>query len=249
MKGSRKHQKREEKAKIQKRHYHVIHNGNTDTDSNVKLPIQNTKYVAKGFPSKKNEKYNGLMAHYHFYADPNLDMGQIAACRIPCLCRACLDQLSLPWSKDVPESKPIQQPKFKTPEQCELQNIFGDTNNWKIINLVEGKVVDKEEVKELYEMILDEHEAEITDAIIVDDFAAVEYDADDAYYIVCWTDTPKPVEEYDSNDALADVEGCSRDMLPDGTAVCKGVYWSQPGCARCWYVPPDDPEKQYLFRV
>ena len=66
----------------------------------------------------KNLPFSGTKACYNYRADPDLGLGWIAVRRIPCACKACIDQLKLPWD----HSKGKQdQPRYKRNPKCEKE--------------------------------------------------------------------------------------------------------------------------------
>jgi hypothetical protein len=240
VKGDVKHEKREQSAKISKRCFHVMHHGNTDSPANAKLDLINTKFGSTGFISKSGQTQNGIMAHYHFVAFPELGIGRVAARRIPCACEPCCKMLKIPWDNGVTD--PQDQPRFATVTDCKYALILGDLNDWRIIYLKENpEVMDVEELEQVYNDILGEHEAAAARNIAPGGFGA--YGADE-YHLVEWKSEAFPLEKETDK-----VEGMAGNVLPAGTLVAKGVYWNDVGRAPRWYTPPSGRRVQRLFRV
>ena len=77
-------------------------------------------------------------------------------------------------------------------------------------------------------------------------FAA--YDWDDGYYIFKIVGEPYPLENPRGRKPVK-VEGCNE--VPDGTMVCKGIYWNPVPDAKGWCTPPPggNRAKKHIFRV
>ena len=113
--------KREQNNKMKKRFYHF-----QEFD---KVEFQNTKFGKKCF---EEGDCNGIMGHYNFRFDADLDLGYCAARRIPCACRSCIDQLKLPWdnAKDKKD-----QPRYLQNQNCIMWKMFEGLNDWRIVEI------------------------------------------------------------------------------------------------------------------
>ena len=135
-----KRQKRDDAAKMKKRHYHV--------QDPAKVTYTNTNRVAVGF--EKGE-HNGLLAHYSLHVSPELGVGKAALRRIPCACAACLQQIELEWQLGV-EAK--DQPRFASSTGCQWWNIFEGLNDWRIVDLAKKKGSSEAEEEEAFAEVL-----------------------------------------------------------------------------------------------
>jgi hypothetical protein len=140
---------------------------------------------------------------------------------------------------------------FLKPEKgdCYFAPIMGALNDWCIITVDEKTEggVDVEEENEIVQCALtrlSNHEATM---IQKGKFGAInsdEGDAPDGFYMVTWTGTPYTLQE------PAIVDCCDEGMMPAGTIVCEGIYWTRVPFAKGWYEPPPPlkPTK-YLFWI
>jgi hypothetical protein len=233
----KKSAKREASSLIDERHYSAMHHGNTDTPANTPLLLLNSSFKAVGFSSKKGEKYNGMTAHYHFVAGPELGLRSVMVRRVPCACEACFSQIQTAWVIGTP---PLEQPCFQSAAGCILSAVVGDYNEFRLISLLPADV-DEDELEDVCDDILGAFEAEISQQIEIGNYGAYEYE--DGYYLVEWTSAAFSLEE-DSNE----VQGC--EFLTAGSIVVRGVYWNPVGRAKHWFTPPPNLQRvEHLFRV
>ena len=99
---------------------------------------------------------------------------------------------------------------------------------------------------EVFESTLAQMELEASVEMEEGNFAA--YDWDDGYYIFKIVGEPYPLENPRGRKPVK-VEGCNE--VPDGTMVCKGIYWNPVPDAKGWYTPPPggNRAKKHIFRV
>lgn len=260
---SRTKRSRMNNKKFKSRFYKAMHHGNTHTQAISAIPLQNTRFkvTSRSFPKKKNEKHNGIMAHYHFLADWRMGTGVIAARRIPCSCRFCVERLEIKWEKEL---QPALQPRFQpVPHEqngCVLKEVLGSLNDWKIVTVMpdpdhhQPKVTvvpdldhhQPKEIEGVFGDVLDTCATAALESIKVGSFAAInaEDESTDGHYLVRWTGNPYTLQQ------PAAVEGCDQE-LPAGELVCEGIYWHKQVGTSCWYTPPVvvTTEDKVLFRV
>ena len=68
--------------------------------------------------------------------DPDLGTGCVAVRRIPCGCKACIDQLKLPW--DCKRLK-NDQPRYAQNKSCTRWDIFQGVNDWDVVQITHTK--------------------------------------------------------------------------------------------------------------
>ena len=258
--GGKYTRRREAHQKLNRRCYHAVHHGNTDTaaDPDFKLVLEKSKWVAVGFDTSM--KQSGIQNMHNFYACKELGPNSVAVRRIACFCLACKNQLVTKWDNKLPAK---DQARFKRPEECLYKTVFGDYNDWRIIEIrppapkkdkVTGAVtaaseanqsLAMEEMEELKLDILAGAEAAAARNIFADSYGA--YDRSGDFDLIQFTSEPYPLQ-----DETVDVEGCPN-KLPLGELVCNGRYLSKVGGAARWYTrktgnPPQEPQ-EYVFRV
>ena len=243
MKGHTKHAKREAAAAIQNRSYHVMdHNLIYADDINAPVLCANTKFAVTGgfIKGKKKEKNNGIMAHYHFYADYCLGIGKVMARRIPCSCESCHTAITSPWDDTIDD--PALQQKFQNPVNCKYRSVFGGFNAWKLLHLSPTNDAQEDEIAELFDDILVQHEANASREIENGQFGA--HETADGFDIIRWTS-----DAYSLETDRDDIEGC-HNPLPAGSIVARGIYWNPVGRANQWYTPPPyNQSQERIFRV
>ena len=122
-----------------------------------------------------------------------------------------------------------------------MKDVLEGYNDWKIIHIRETQTADPDEIEDLYEDILDEHEAMSANDVNIGGFAA--YDME-RYYIIQWTSEAFALEE-DSDD----VEGVDG-TLPAGSIVARGIFWIKvAGAAGWWHAAPVNQRVEKLFRI
>ena len=92
------------------------------------LEIPSSKKQANG----KNTKHAGTKARFNFRSDPDLGVGWIACRRIPCFCKACIEQLNEPW---VPGTERNKQPRYAQNKNYSKWDVFQGVNNWEVIEI------------------------------------------------------------------------------------------------------------------
>ena len=80
---------------------------------------------------------------YHYYTCPELGVRKAAIRRLACNCTACDEMITKPWIHGISAA---QQERFKDPDNCKFKPLFGNENRWHIVDLLEKKTTDKEEV-------------------------------------------------------------------------------------------------------
>jgi hypothetical protein len=220
------------------------------------IPFLKSQYkIVDGLPKGKAKtpeaRNNGIREMYHFRYHPQMEANQCAVRRIPCLCKNCKTQLEFGSKWDRKEKDAKKQRMFLKPEKgdCYFAPIMGALNDWCIITVDEKTEggVDVEEENEIVQCALtrlSNHEATM---IQKGKFGAInsdEGDAPDGFYMVTWTGTPYTLQE------PAIVDCCDEGMMPAGTIVCEGIYWTRVPFAKGWYEPPPPlkPTK-YLFWI
>jgi hypothetical protein len=245
--GDTKHKRHEGQTYICSRCYEVTNYDETDN----KLPLKGTTYVVvSGFYEGKkadgDEKYNGIMDHFHFYFDPFLPDLTAAVRRIPCNCRACHYTLSKGWEicNDW-KTKPELQPKFNRNKQCVFEPMLGDLNDWRFVKVAATKAkFVLEEVCAACEDALESLEAAAEESIRFEGFGAVGSDeAIDGISLVQWTGKAYTIQ----GDSLK-VVGCKHPM-PEGTVVAPGRPLKRIEYAPLWYeIQRTSPSRLYLVR-
>ena len=223
VKGGAKHAKHDEKAKMKKRFYHV-------QDPN-KVKHTDLKKVAIGFHSGKK---NGLMMHYNLRFDPDLGTGWAAVRRIPCACDACIEQLKLPWNRQLNLK---QQPHYAPGnQQCKYWPIFEGLNDWIIIKLVdklectnmnEEEEVHTETLNCLTTAMAEKVQEEFYGAMMTSDTSTK-----DGYYVVQWTSTPYSLQQ-DMQLSMYNPPI----YLKAGELVCNARFLNEVPRAKQWYTP------------
>mmetsp|Transcript_63145 Transcript_63145/g.167042 ORF Transcript_63145/g.167042 Transcript_63145/m.167042 type:complete len:346 (-) Transcript_63145:180-1217(-) len=178
--------KRFAQAKMKERHYHV--------QDPSKVKFTGLSMTAVGF--EKGE-HNGLLAHYHLRADPDLGVGWVMVRRIPCACNPCLTQLDLPWSNGVERSK---QPRYGPSTRCEKFEMFkqadgSSLNDWRLIQLVPKKESDPDEEVEAHDEVLMSMATMAAERVQVGGYGALATEDADGYYIFKWTSEPYTQQE------------------------------------------------------
>ena len=103
------------------------------------------------FLRKKGEKYNGLMSCYHLHFDKYLGISKAAVRRIPCSCVFCVQNKSLPWVHNIEANL---QPRFQPNKQCLYNKVFGEYNDWIIIDVKPKTIEDDNNMDELRKDVL-----------------------------------------------------------------------------------------------
>ena len=89
------------------------------------LPIPVRKSAIRGS--------TGVMTHYNYRFDPKLGEGKCAIQRITCACTFCIGQLNKAW---IPKIDDKDQPWYAHVPNCKYNAIFGNFNDWIIIEFV-----------------------------------------------------------------------------------------------------------------
>ena len=77
----------------------------------------------------------GILRHYHHWSDPKLGLGIVAIIRIPCICHACTDILSISWD---PKTKgAVNWPRYGRVYSCKYSQIIGCHNNCILMNFLD----------------------------------------------------------------------------------------------------------------
>jgi hypothetical protein len=223
VKGDVKLKKREEKAKMKNRTYHV----HKETDVRFSKLSMKRQGLDAG-------THNGLLAHYHMRADPKLGLGKAALRRIPCGCDACLEQLAKEWKPNVPSRK---QERYSTAENCVWSDMFvGGLNDWKIVTLTATDGCDSDEVDLANTVILENITTIMAENIEVGSIGAFQTEDDnaDGYYLVQFTSEPYTLQE-----ATLLTEYEPPLQLEEGELVCEATYFEKVPRARFWYTPTE----------
>jgi hypothetical protein len=220
VKSEGKSKKREERARMKSRHYHL-------QDPNM-VRFGSVKMEATGFRSVRGEARNGIAAMYNFRADPDLGMRAIAARRIPCACAACIEQLQRPW---LPGHPVEGQPRYSRNSRCQLFSIFDGLNDWTIISLKAKAGADEDEVDEAHAYALKGIETINSERVEKDNHGAFGTNDPDAdgYYVVQWSSDPYTLQE--------DLPLDSGTFIPGGEIVCDATYYQKVPRAKHWYIP------------
>jgi hypothetical protein len=222
VKGDTKSAKREGKARMRQRKYHV------QKASDVKY--RGIKRVATGF---EPGKHNGSMGHYNIRADPMLGAGCVAVRRIPCACIGCQTQLEMKWTPNLPFN---QQPRYKAITTCQNHEIFQGLNNWRLITLVNTSDSHLEVNDDVSESVLAGIAKMLSREVEIGGYGAVSMDDPEAdgYYVLQWVAEPKILKEDITVDEV---------VIAKGELVVEGIYMNKVPRAKQWYTKaPDDDE-------
>ena len=241
----------------------------TDFDDKKKIPIENCTYRIKGgrpqgvaggadFQPKKGTpeaSKNGIHEMMHFRYHPLLPKNVAACRRIACLCKACRNQLALPWDRNQPDHR--LQPKFQSAPDCYFKGPMEDLNVWYFLEVEPATktdengnsipVIEEAEVTEIFHAALTSLAREVCTTIEEGGFGAInadEREAADGFHLAQWKGLPHLLQE------PAVVEGCLK-VMPPGTLVCEGIYWDRITGDRGWCEPPkndyQEKPKRHLF--
>jgi len=240
-----KHKVKEGHFKCDRKEFFAVEWGD---DLKVKIP-STTIEVKSGFPKKtekvphptnKNKRRTlprqGPKNHYHLYADWRIPgMNQCAVRRIGCSCKACHDQITLPWDKAIEDW--TKQPKFMRPVNCKYAAIFEDLNDWKFVTLGPTEVktqakqkMQEEEIQAVLDEFLLGYEEMWKDSVREGGYAAMNCDEEtDGYYLIRWRGEPYALQSPQM------VEGADLEEMPVGTIVCEGQYCDRLAGNPNWY--------------
>ena len=171
---------RQRKLKLSERFYYV-----QDPDN---VRYSNLNQATKGWKKLNNQKGNGIQHHYNFRADPVLGLGVVAVRRIPCACKACIDQLKEPYIINQPFHK---QPRYKGDNvHCVLWNVLGELNNWIEISLFDTDVhktkFTAKTTEQIFKKTLQKRAERLISTIEENNYAAIatsDHNAISGYYI------------------------------------------------------------------
>ena len=160
----------------------------------MEIPLKLSKYEAVGF-----EKDCGISEMFHFrYQWDSETQNQCATRRIPCLCDACLANLSKKWIVGTPA---VDQPCFADPDaaSCYFEPMMQGMNKWRIITLVpkDGEH-EVDEINEVLQSALDYKASQCSEMIDPGKFGIVGVagnDAKDGALLVKWTGLPFSLQE------------------------------------------------------
>ena len=127
-----KHKKQPDKTRVDERFYSV-----SNYDKDTPIPVKDCGF--KVDPSQfGNDTKSGLAEMYHFQFHPDMPVDTCACRRIGCFCSDCKEQSKKPWDYGKTAK---EQERFKTAENCWLNPMMGDYNDWLFINV--GLVLSK----------------------------------------------------------------------------------------------------------
>ena len=179
----------------------------------------------------KRGEHNGVLGHYNIRADPDLGLGVVALCHVPCACSGCLEQLSIHWENNVNIK---DQPRYaSSSSRCKFWPLFHGLNDWKVVRLLRTSEDDDKDDEKA--MALEGIATRMAEEVVPGRYGAFLMDDEDAggFYIVKWTTTAYTlqedimVQEYDPPIKLQ-----SREL------VACGEYLNKVPRANLWYVPP-----------
>ena len=148
-----------------------------------------------------------MLACYHLHFDPQLSLYKAALRRIPCACSTCLNKLALPWQEHVDAHL---QPRFRHNDRCKYIKVFGDMNDWIIIDVIPNKTEDEnDEMEELKKDALIGIIDRISGDIKIGQVGAFMYNKNDdefGYDLVIWNSLPYTLQEDDKKSCLKKVD-------------------------------------------
>eukprot|EP00966_Prymnesium_polylepis_P239845 5546282-Prymnesium_polylepis.1 len=226
--------KRFAQAKMKERHYHV--------QDPSKVKFTGLSMTAVGF--EKGE-HNGLLAHYHLRADPDLGVGWVMVRRIPCACNPCLTQLDLPWSNGVERSK---QPRYGPSTRCEKFEMFkqadgSSLNDWRLIQLVPKKESDPDEEVEAHDEVLMSMATMAAERVQVGGYGALATEDADGYYIFKWTSEP-----YTQQEDVELTQFTPAIHIKAGELVSAADYYNKVHRSQ-WYTPTEGAGRHTIVRM
>ena len=80
---------------------------------------------------------------YHYYTCKELGPMRAAIRRLACNCQACDKMIQKPWANGIAAE---DQERFNDPEDCYFNSLFEHENKWHVVELVEKKDTDKEDI-------------------------------------------------------------------------------------------------------
>ena len=138
-----------------------------------------------------------------------------------------MHQITLPW---VPGVEPKNQPRFAHVEACEKSKVYGDYNDWILVELVPKAGASQEELNEADGRVLLTLQALMFDKISAGEFGAIGAADEDGFYLVKWTGAPYVLQE----DKVVMDGTCH---LVAGDMACKGTYLTKLYRTKDWYTP------------
>ena len=200
------------KLKLSERHYYV-------QDPN-KVRYCTLSIGTKGWNKCSGQMGNGIQHHYNFRADPDIGVGFIAVRRIPCACKSCTHQLSLPW--EVGKAFDQQQRYLNDNDQCDLWYSLGSLNNWKLISFVDRKRPQSNRLSSTTKSIFNEtirnRALSLSSLIEIDKYAAISTDDNNTmsgYYICIIRSLPYYLQRQFR---------LNHEHIPKGELVCDMTY-------------------------
>ena len=144
VKSEVKREKRERERGINGRFWHV----RSLEDKVLKIKCGKVNHP------KFEKKFCTFADHYHYYTCPELGVGKAALRRQPCNCTACDRTIRKPWEED---KEPEDQSRFVNPEDCFWRDVFGNHNDWHIVDIhqvgKDEKEIEMDEAEALHDIL------------------------------------------------------------------------------------------------